>query len=276
MAPASGRFADLGQRTLSALVLGGVALGVIWLGGTAMALLVGALAAAMAWEWRAMTRAPATPALADAAPAVVALAGAVAVAHGAGFAAGLAWLVAALALAALIDVVRRRGAAGAWLMAGGVYSGLGCFAFLSLRAFEPFGFLTILWVILTVMAADVGGYFGGRLIGGAKLWPAVSPKKTWAGLLGGVGLAFVLGGLFSWATTGTYFEEVCTVSAIAALLAQGGDLAESAAKRHFGVKDAGTLIPGHGGALDRFDGLLAASLVAAAVTHWRGQTVFIW
>mgnify|MGYP006274404505 FL=1 len=276
MAPASGRFADLGQRTLSALVLGGVALGVIWLGGTAMALLVGALAAAMAWEWRAMTRAPAIPALADAEPAVVALAGAVAVAHGAGFAAGLAWLVAALALAALIDVVRRRGAAGAWLMAGGVYIGLGCLAFLSLRAFEPFGFLTILWVILTVMAADVGGYFGGRLIGGAKLWPAVSPKKTWAGLLGGVGLAFVLGGLFSWATTGTYFEEVCTVSAIAALLAQGGDLAESAAKRHFGVKDAGTLIPGHGGALDRFDGLLAASLVAAAVTHWRGQTVFIW
>jgi phosphatidate cytidylyltransferase len=223
-----------------------------------------------------MTRAPAAPALADAAPAVVALAGAVAVAHGAGFAAGLAWLVAALALAALIDVVRRRGAAGAWLMAGGVYIGLGCLAFLSLRAFEPFGFLTILWVILTVMAADVGGYFGGRLIGGAKLWPAVSPKKTWAGLLGGVGLAFLLGGLFSWATTGTYFEEVCTVSAIAALLAQGGDLAESAAKRHFGVKDAGTLIPGHGGALDRFDGLLAASLVAAAVTHWRGQTVFIW
>jgi phosphatidate cytidylyltransferase len=276
VAPASGRFADLGQRTLSALVLGGVALGVIWLGGTAMALLVGALAAAMAWEWRTMTRAPATPALADAAPAVVALAGAVAVAHGAGFAAGLAWLVVALALAALIDVVRRRGAAGAWLMAGGVYIGLGCLAFLSLRAFEPFGFLTILWVILTVMAADVGGYFGGRLIGGAKLWPAVSPKKTWAGLLGGVGLAFLLGGLFSWATTGTYFEEVCTVSAIAALLAQGGDLAESAAKRHFGVKDAGTLIPGHGGALDRFDGLLAASLVAAAVTHWRGQTVFIW
>ncbi|MEL6220968.1 MAG: phosphatidate cytidylyltransferase, partial [Pseudomonadota bacterium] len=109
-----------------------------------------------------------------------------------------------------------------------------------------------------------------------KLWPSVSPKKTWAGLGGGIALAFASGGLFSWATTGTYYHEVCTVSAVAALLAQSGDLAQSAMKRRFGVKDAGSIIPGHGGALDRFDGLMAATLVAAAVTFWRGKTVFIW
>jgi len=273
---AGGRFADLGQRTLSGVVLGAVALAALWTGGGAAAALIAAMAGAMAFEWRAMTRAPDPSALGPALPLMLALAGAVAAAYAGGVAAGLAWLLAGLAIAALPDLAARRGGRGIWLAAGGAYIGLGCLAFLSLRLFEPFGFLTVLWVILTVVAADVGGYFGGRLIGGAKLWPAVSPKKTWAGLGGGVGLAFLLGGLFSWGTTGTYFEEVCTVSAIAALLAQAGDLAESAAKRHFGVKDSGRLIPGHGGALDRFDGLLAAALVAAAVTHWRGQTVFIW
>jgi len=270
------RFADLRQRTLSAAVLAAVALAALWLGGLAAAGLVALMAGAMAWEWRAMTLAPAKPSIADAALPVASLGAAVVLAHPLGLwpAAGL--LGVGLALAMLADLLARRGARTLWLGAGLLYIGVGCLAFLSLRAFEPFGFLTALWVILTVVAADVGGYFGGRLIGGRKLWPAVSPKKTWAGLGGGVGLAFLLGGLFSWATTGTYFEEVCTVSAIAALLAQAGDLAESAAKRHFGVKDSGSLIPGHGGTLDRFDGLLAAALVAAAVTHWRGQTVFMW
>ncbi|MEM9140434.1 MAG: phosphatidate cytidylyltransferase [Pseudomonadota bacterium] len=149
-------------------------------------------------------------------------------------------------------------------------------AFIALRGQEAFGLLSILWAVLVVIAADVGGYFAGRLIGGPKLWPKVSPKKTWAGLGGGIALAFVVGGLFSWATTGTYFYQVCIVSMIAALVAQGGDLAESALKRHFGVKDAGSLIPGHGGLLDRLDGHMAALLVAAAVTFWRGKPVFIW
>ncbi len=141
---------------------------------------------------------------------------------------------------------------------------------------EPYGFLSIIWAAMVVIAADVGGYFAGRTIGGPKLWPAVSPNKTWAGLLGGIALAFLVGGMFSGATTGTYFYQVCTVSALAALLAQAGDLAESALKRHFGVKDAGTLIPGHGGLLDRLDGHMAAILVAAVVTFSRDQAVFVW
>jgi phosphatidate cytidylyltransferase len=163
-----------------------------------------------------------------------------------------------------------------WGVAGGAYIGIAGIGFLYLRAMEPHGLITALWVFLVVAAADVGGYFAGRLIGGPKLWPRVSPNKTWAGTGGGAALAIGLGGLFSWATTGTYYLQVCTVSAAAAVLSQGGDLAESALKRHFGVKDSGRLLPGHGGALDRFDGLLAAVLAVALIAWWRGQTVFIW
>jgi phosphatidate cytidylyltransferase len=126
-----------------------------------------------------------------------------------------------------------------------------------------------------VVATDVGAYAVGRAVGGPKLWPRVSPKKTWAGLAGGVGCAVAAGGLFSWATTGTNADLVCLVSAVAALVAQGGDLAESGVKRRFGVKDAGTLIPGHGGALDRLDGFLAATLAVAVSTYLHGKPVFL-
>lgn len=188
------------------------------------------------------------------------------------------WLAGAMALIAAVYIayVRAGRTAQAVGLLGTIYIGTAGIAFVALRDVEPYGFLSILWAALVVVAADVGGYFAGRMIGGAKLWPAVSPKKTWAGLGGGVVLAFLVGGVFSWSTNGTYFHEVCTVSAIAAVLSQGGDLAESALKRHFGVKDSGTLIPGHGGVLDRLDGHMAALLVVAGVTLWRGQAVFVW
>lgn len=159
---------------------------------------------------------------------------------------------------------------------GTFYIGTAAIAFILLRQVDPFGFLSILWAALVVVGADIGGYFAGRIIGGAKLWPAVSPKKTWSGLGGGVVLAFFVGGIFSWATTGTYFYQVCLVSMIAAVVSQAGDLAESALKRRFNVKDASGLIPGHGGVLDRLDGHLAAILVAAAVTFARDKPVFVW
>lgn len=161
-------------------------------------------------------------------------------------------------------------------VSGAAYILIAGIAFVWLRGQEPYGFLSILWAAMVVTGTDVGGYFAGRIIGGPKLWPSVSPKKTWAGLGGGVALAFLIGGLFSWATTGTYFYQVCIVSMIAAVVSQAGDLAESALKRHFAVKDASTLIPGHGGVLDRLDGHMAAILVAAAVTAWRDQAVFVW
>lgn len=270
------RFADLRLRLLSAVVLGGAALLLLRLGGGWTAGLVALLAAAMAWEWRAVTaaggRAPGLPGLAMA----LAAAAAVLVAEAAGADAGKGALAAGAGAVLLLDGFAGRRAAGLWSLLGLAVVGLAALALLWLRGFGPEGFLSTLWIVIVVAATDTGGYFAGRLIGGPKLWPSVSPKKTWAGLGGAVTLAFFAGGLFSWATTGTYFHQVCTVSAIAALLAQAGDLAESALKRRFGVKDASGLIPGHGGALDRFDGLIAATLVAAAVTWWRGKAVFVW
>ncbi|MEL6773374.1 MAG: phosphatidate cytidylyltransferase [Pseudomonadota bacterium] len=272
----SGKFADLGPRMVTALVLGPVALGLLWLGGLWTMLLVAGLAGVLAAEWRGVTARGGealkpldycwvvTPVL-----AVVAL---WALAPHTGVFA----LIAAIAAASVVDYRDGRLDHAAWGSLGGLVIGLGCMAFLWLRETDPFGVAASLWIVLVVVATDVGGYFAGRLIGGPKLWPSVSPKKTWAGLGGAVTLAVIAGGLFSWSTTGTFFEEVCTVSAVAAVLAQLGDMGESAVKRRFGVKDSGSLFPGHGGALDRFDGLIAATLVVAAVTLWRGQTVFIW
>lgn len=295
---AAGRFADLRTRVVSGLVLGIGGIGLLALGGAWTALFLAAIGGAMAWEWRAITcHGGAGPGW-DAAPLVLALTGAVLIAHLLTPPLAFLWLGALAILGAFRDGLGLaasgmtakprpaerpaplppvgRGWGWGWGVLGAAYLGTALIAFGWLRDHDPFGFWATVWVLSVVVAADIGGYFAGRLIGGPKLWPAVSPKKTWAGLAGGVGLAFLAGGLFSWATVGTYYQQVCAVSAIAAILAQAGDLGESALKRRFGVKDSGRLIPGHGGVLDRMDGMLAASLVAAGVTWARGQTVFIW
>lgn len=246
------------------------------MGGVWTATLAALAGTLMGWEWRSIVFHGGERPGSDAAHLAVGLGGAALVTHFAGAGAAAAWVIAFALTGTIADLARGTGARLWWALPGFAILGTALIAFVVLRAAEPHGFETVLWVALVVAAADTGGYFAGRLIGGPKLWPRVSPKKTWAGLGGAVGLAFAVGGAFSWATTGTYFYEVCTVSALAALLAQGGDLGESALKRRFGVKDAGRSIPGHGGVLDRLDGHLAATLVAAAVTVWRGKPVFVW
>jgi phosphatidate cytidylyltransferase len=275
-AASSGKFADLRLRLVSALAVAALALLFIWLGGIWIALLAALAAAAMVLEWRSITAHAGGPAGADVAPyALAAVGGVLLIQYGSAWAAVLT--LTGLAAAGLgLDARRGRRQAGIWAVAGTLYIGAAGMAFVALRDFDPFGLLSIVWAALVVIAADVGGYFAGRTIGGPKLWPAVSPNKTWAGLVGGIVLAMLVGFVFSGATTGTYFYQVCSVSAVAALLAQAGDLAESMLKRRFGVKDAGTLMPGHGGLLDRLDGHMAAILVAAAVTFTREQAVFVW
>ncbi|MEM7499150.1 MAG: phosphatidate cytidylyltransferase [Pseudomonadota bacterium] len=273
---ATGRFEDLLPRLLTALVVAPVAILMLVLGGWGTAMLVAVLAALLVVEWRSVTaRAGGGVTTADAPYAAAAVA-AVMVAPVLGFGAGFAALAIGLGFGVAADFRRGRSRQAFWGLGGVAFIGTAVMAFLWLRLTDPFGVLAIVWVVLVVIATDVGGYFAGRLIGGPKLWPAVSPKKTWAGLGGAVVLAALTGLIFSGLTTGTFFEEVCTVSAVAALCAQAGDIAESAVKRRFGVKDSSGLLPGHGGALDRFDGLMAATLVVALVTLWRGQTVFIW
>ncbi len=158
---------------------------------------------------------------------------------------------------------------GRWLLVGSLYIGSACLALYYLREDRPNGLAWTLWLIAIVWAVDVFAYLVGRNIGGWKLWSSVSPRKTWSGFAGG-SLAGTLVGL-----CGGFWLDVPSLWALAlgaaalSLVAQGGDLAESAIKRHFGVKDASTLIPGHGGLLDRVDGLLPASM-ALAVALWLG------
>lgn len=152
---------------------------------------------------------------------------------------------------------------GIWMAVGGVYVAIGCACVLLLH-----GAGLILPVLAAVIGTDVGAYFAGRLIGGPKIAPAISPSKTWAGLFGGMAGAALLANAalaFSGAAAIALIGGVAFVALVAALLAvvaQAGDFFESWMKRRAGVKDSGTLIPGHGGMFDRVDGLLPACILA--------------
>ena len=132
------------------------------------------------------------------------------------------------------------------------------FSLITLTDFRlEFGFVQTLWVICCVIASDVGGYFVGRIVGGPKLWPIISPKKTWSGIIGGWLLTIIITYFFV-----TFFEEIefylLVFSVFISIFSQCGDLYESFLKRKAGRKDSSNLIPGHGGFLDRFDGMIGA------------------
>jgi phosphatidate cytidylyltransferase len=156
-----------------------------------------------------------------------------------------------------------------WAVAGIGYALAASIASSAVRRDSTLGFVALMFVLLVVWATDIGGYFAGRLIGGPKLWPRVSPKKTWAGSVGG--FAASLGVAVGFAAYG--FGRTVSLLPLAAALsivAQLGDLFESAVKRRFGVKDSSHLIPGHGGLMDRLDGFVAAVVLAAIFGFLRG------
>lgn len=243
------RFADLGPRLASGVALAAIAAAALWAGGLWAAALVATLLLLMTWELHTMVAAPAAAPLP---PLLVAAAAGLAVV-GAAFASGPPAALAALAAGtAAVAIVGRPRAA--WLGAGFLYMGLAMGALVILRGRGEEGALLILWLVLIVIAADVGAYFAGRVLGGPKLWVRVSPGKTWSGAIGGlvaavaVGIAFALA--VGWPPAG-----LALLSLGIAIFSQLGDLLESAVKRHFGVKDASNLIPGHGGVMDRLDGI---------------------
>jgi phosphatidate cytidylyltransferase len=267
------RFADLAQRTVWGLAVAGVAAAAVAAGGWALAGFAALVSALMAWEIRRMS----APGPFGTAGLLACLAAALACLLTQGFAWRWGLLAAALALAGAAALTRREPAFNRLpFLIGAAYVAVASSALVGLRDDPLYGAAAVVWVALSVVATDVGAYFVGRAVGGPKLWPAVSPGKTWSGLGGGVLAAAAVGAGFSALTVGTLVHEVALVSAVMAVLAQGGDLAESALKRRFGVKDSSRLIPGHGGLLDRLDGLLAAGLVAAVATFLRGKSVFIW
>jgi phosphatidate cytidylyltransferase len=156
-----------------------------------------------------------------------------------------------------------------WQVAGFVYALIPALALLWIRErfridTAPLGLELLLWVFVTTWSVDIGAYFAGRSIGGPRLAPSISPNKTWAGLIGGMAAAAVLGGLWVWLLQ--LPTVLIVLAAPFAAAAQGGDLFESWLKRRGGVKDSGSWLPGHGGALDRLDGLVVvATLTAAAM-----------
>lgn len=244
------RFGDLGLRVVSGLILAAIAFVDIWMGGIWSAGLLAALLVIMLWELERMVQGG----LARRPLAFPALAVSGALAVFATYLDGLvlgALLIAAGCLIVALVGGRRRG----WLIGGLVYMGIAVCAMVPIRHLEPNGLFFVIWLILVVVATDVGAYFVGRVVGGPRLWPAVSPGKTRSGALGGLAIATLVGvpvGL----GVGQDLPTAAFLSVGVSIASQCGDLLESAVKRRFGVKDASHVIPGHGGVMDRLDGVL--------------------
>jgi phosphatidate cytidylyltransferase len=151
-----------------------------------------------------------------------------------------------------------------WMLPGLIYVIAPCAALIWLRQTPEIGRHVVFWLFGAVWATDTGAYFAGRAIGGPKLIPRISPNKTWAGLLGGMVSAGIAGGLVASLDPAMPALTLAALAALVAVVAQAGDFMESAVKRYFGAKDSSQLIPGHGGVLDRLDGLMFAAPFIAA------------
>ncbi len=252
-------FDPLVMRLASAIVLGSTALACFWLGGAAFAILVIVVALLMCWEWDRLTGGDGRgwPAfwLGTVVIAVLALA-------------SFGWpeiaLVVAGAGALGVALVARLAARPpGWALLGVPYIVLPCVAVIWLRAVA--GFEAVAWLLVVVWATDTGAYAFGRAIGGPKLAPRISPNKTWAGLIGGMAVAAAAGLLLALVFAIGQPGLLAIAGAVLAVIGQAGDLSESAIKRYFHVKDSSNLIPGHGGVLDRVDGLLFAAPLSAMI-----------
>ncbi|MDA1098698.1 MAG: phosphatidate cytidylyltransferase [Proteobacteria bacterium] len=260
--PAADRISSpLRTRVLSALVLLPVVLGTLYLGGWGFALLLALAAVLMTGEWDRLTGGVGFGllGLASALGLLVILALA--------YFGHVGWALLALLPAVLVLVALSRldGRSLIWPVLGLFWLGLPCLALLWLRMGDN-GMFAVSWLFLAVWSCDTGAYFAGRRIGGPKLAPSVSPKKTWSGLLGGMFLAAAASALLAIVVELRETAHFAVLGALLALISQCGDLAESALKRHFDVKDSGALIPGHGGILDRVDGVLFAAPALALAT----------
>jgi phosphatidate cytidylyltransferase len=255
------KWGDLVTRTLVGVVLAALALTCVLFGGWPFRVLVVAAGALILREWYEMTHV--APLALRAIGIALFLGISIASIWNPHFMLGSVMVTAVLAAAVMIlsYVLKQRGLF--WGGLGFAYAMLPCVALLYLREVPILGSKIVLWVIALVVATDTGAYFTGRIIGGPKLWPSVSPKKTWAGLIGGMSCAALVGFGIATGTPGYNPSIIAAVSAVLAIVSQGGDLTESAIKRAFNVKDSGQILPGHGGAMDRLDGLaFVAPMVA--------------
>lgn len=248
MSNAAARWGDLQIRVISGLTMVAIGIFEVWIGGHVFHISIAAVCGAMVWELCRMLDA-------EPGPTAVSLA----------LLSGAAVLVASYApVLVAAPLLLAPALVGFGQMSKGkktfaVYTAfvlLAGFSLISLR--DNLGIIWVLWFLIVVVLTDVAGYFAGRIIGGPKFWPKISPKKTWSGTVAGWAAAALVGLAFNAILGGG--AELVVVSVVLSFASQLGDIAESAIKRRAGVKDSSNLIPGHGGFLDRFDGMLGAAL----------------
>jgi phosphatidate cytidylyltransferase len=253
---------NLLMRIVAAAVLIPLAVAIAYAGGWLWAALVTLAAIGLFVEWLAIVGL--SGAMRVTVPGVATLAVA-----GLCFAIGrldAALIVLAVGFIAVVSIAPER---RSWAAAGFLYAAAAEIASVLVRLDPVKGFAALMFVLLIVWVTDSGGYFAGRGIGGPKLWPRVSPKKTWAGAAGGLVASLAVAAGFAGLDLGKTLP-LLVLSAVLSTVSQLGDLFESAVKRRFGVKDSSQIIPGHGGLMDRLDGFVAAVVVAALFGFLRG------
>jgi len=257
---------DLWPRVAAAAVMGGVALAAAWIGGFLFAALWWFASVVVLWEWQRLVGGEGLIFQRVGVGAVALALAALSAMHN-----SIAGVAATLILgAAAVGWIGGR-RQGVWAAAGVIYAGALVASVGLLRVSPSFGMAAILWLFAVVWGADIAAYFAGRLIGGPRLWPRVSPGKTWAGGIAGALAGAVLGlMLAAWTNR---LAALFWLGLATAIVSGLGDLFESALKRRFGAKDSSSLIPGHGGLMDRLDAFTAASFFAAivAILHPRGD-----
>ncbi|WP_165820190.1 phosphatidate cytidylyltransferase [Microvirga sp. KLBC 81] len=258
---------ELKTRILSAIVMIALALGTAYWGGWPFALFWLGAGIAVMVEWTDMTKVEPRR-IVQAVFGVGALALTVLFLSGASFTVGALTALAAL----IVGTLLAKGSHGkVWAASGFVYAAVIVLVPPMVRAYPGVGVLGLIWMFAVVWATDIAAYFTGRALGGPKLCPAISPKKTWSGFFGGLLAATLAGFLVVWAgerfgVTHSFDPWVTiALSMVASIASQIGDLGESALKRHCDVKDSSHLIPGHGGVMDRLDGFWAVALIAGLV-----------
>lgn len=263
----SAKWGDLGVRTASALVLIPLVIACAWFGGIWFKGFVLLLAGLIAHEWTSMVHPKNLTQYAlhmGAAVCGAILPDLVGV--------GIALLVIlGLAGVSIFFARNERSGSSTWSCLGIFYVGFPALALILLRSDSHYGFAAVLWVFLVVWSADILAYFAGRIIGGPKLAPVISPKKTWAGLGGAVAGSALVSFIFAWVTQLNGIWSLAILAGCLAVVEQAGDLFESSLKRFHGVKDSGRLIPGHGGVIDRVDGLIAVAVAAALIGVFHEQ-----
>jgi phosphatidate cytidylyltransferase len=261
---------NLLMRVAAALVLAPLAIAIAYAGGWLWTALVTLAAIGLYVEWLTIVGASRQAGVVAAGVVTLAISG---LCLAAGWIdASLLALVIGLAGVALLSPERRL-----WTATGFGYAASAEVASVLVRLDQTEGFGALILILLVVWVTDIGGYFAGRGIGGPKLWPRVSPKKTWAGAFGGFAASLVVAaGFFAFDPNKTdptlmlKMGPLLLLGAVLSIASQLGDLFESAVKRRFGVKDSSHIIPGHGGLMDRLDGFVAAIVMAAIFGFLRG------